>query len=459
MESSKVDINPLIFRAYDIRGIYKQDINEAVFEKIGLALANRHKKFLLGTDIRKNGTKLAKSLILGLKSKGADVFYIGQTSIGLCLFSGWRLKVDKIFFITASHLPSKWNGLKIYDGKSGEALSPQQITKIKNLVLKSKNLKIKPRKVSLNKISFKKEYIEFLLEKFPLLINNNLKIVIDCGNGSMSLIAPIVFKRFGFKVKELFCTPNPLFPNRPSEPTFEATKKLREIVVKSRADFGVAFDGDGDRAIIIDNKGNYLDGNKIGIILARELLKEEDKKVIVKTVSASMAINEEIKQLRAKTIEVPVGHNFVISACKKYKSALGMESTGHFVLPDYLPFDDAILVPLKIAEILIKEQKLLSSLVEKIKIYPYQEFVLNCPDDKKFPLIKDLINKIKKNYKRVSTLDGLKIYFKYGWVLVRASNTSPNIRIYFEAKNKKYHRLLKKGLVRYIKNFILRRIK
>lgn len=434
--------NPLIFRAYDIRGIYGKDLTKETFQKIGFILGKKREKFLVGNDIRKSGKELAKALISGLLTAGAKVIYSGTNSFGLCLFSGFKLKVNKTLFVTASHLPPEWNGLKIYFG-DGEPISSKEIEKIRDGVLKIENKKIKYKKPKFKKVNLKKEYISILLEKFPLLKDCGLKIVLDCGNGSVSLVASQVFRKFGFKTIELFCKVNPNFPNRSPEPTFESTRILRERVKEEKADFGVAFDGDGDRAVIIDDKGRYLGGNQIGIILARDILKNSKSKKLVKTVSCTMAIEEEFKSFGAKIFEVPVGHTFVISAVKKFGAKIGIEETGHIVLPDYFLFDDAILVPLKLAEILLKEKKKLSEIVNEIKIYPFQEFVFECPDEKKFKVTQKLKEELKKRYKKVKTLDGIKVYFDFGWILIRASNTSPKIRLYVEAKTKDNFNYLK----------------
>jgi phosphomannomutase len=446
-------INPLIFRAYDIRGIYKKDIDEDIFRKIGFVLGKKNKKFLVGQDIRKSGKNLAMALIEGLITSGSKVFFCGKSSFGLCFFSGFKLKVDKTLFVTASHLPKEWNGLKINFG-DGEPVSSKEIEKIRDKVLKIEGKEIKFKKPKFKKVNFKKEYIETLFQKFPLLKERKLKIVLDCGNGATSLVAPKVFKNFGFEVIELFCKEDPNFPNRDPEPTFEATKILREKVISEKADLGVAFDGDGDRGVIIDDKGRYLSGNQVGIILGKDILKESKNKKIVRTVSCSIAIDEELKKYGAKIIETPVGHTFVISAVKKNKAVLGIEESNHIVIPKYFLFDDAILIPLKIAEILIKEKKKLSEIVDQIKIYPFEEIIFKCPDEKKFEVVKILAEKFKKEYKRVNTLDGVKVIFDFGWILIRASNTSPKIRLYLEAKTKEKLKFLKDKFSKIIKKWI-----
>lgn len=447
-------INPLIFRAYDIRGIYKKDLTKEVFQKIGFVLGKKKESFLVGHDIRKSGRALSLALISGLNKGGAKkVFFCGKSPFGLCLFSGWKLKVDKILFVTASHLPPEWNGLKINFG-DGEPISSKEIEKIKNEVLKIEDKKIDFAKPKFKRVNLKKEYILDLVQKFPLLKKKKLKVVLDCGNGSLSLVAPELFKKFGFETVELFCEPDPNFPNRNPEPTFEATQKLRETVLKEKADFGVAFDGDGDRGIIVDDKGRYLSGNQVGILLGKEILKHSKNKKIVKTVSCSMAIEKELKDVGAKFFEVPVGHTFVISQVKKKKAILGIEESSHIVLPQYFLFDDAILIPLKIAEILIKENKRLSQFVDQMKIYPFDEIVFECKDEIKFQVVENLKEKLKRKYEKINTLDGVKVHFDFGWALIRASNTSPKIRLYVEAKTEKKLKFLKENFSRILKECI-----
>ncbi len=445
-------INPQVFRAYDIRGIYKKDIDENLFRKIGFVLGKKGKKFLVGHDIRESSESLALALIEGLILKDSKVYFGGETFFGLCFFSGSFLKVSKTLFVTASHLPPEWNGLKINFG-DGEPISSKEIQRIKSEVLKTKNIN-PPKKLVFAKVNFEKEYIEKLLEFFPELKRKSLKIVVDCGNGSTSLLAPKIFKELGFKVVKLFCEPNPFFPNRASEPTFEATKTLREKVKKTKADFGVAFDGDGDRAVIVDDKGRYLGGNEIGTILVREILREEKNKKVVKTIATTMRIDEEVKKAKGKLIEVPVGHTFVIKTVKKEKAIFGIEESGHAVLSNYFLFDDAMLIPLKVAQILIKRKKKLSEIVEKTKFYLTETLSFECPDEKKFDVIKKMANNLKKKFKKISTLDGLKIYFDFGWVLFRASNTSPKIKAYFEVKTKEKLKKLKEIFSKEIEKWI-----
>lgn len=450
-----MEVNPYIFRAYDIRGIYGKDINEEVFQKIGLILGKKREKFLIGNDIRKSGKRLSTALMQGLQKSGTEVIYGGTASFGQILFSGFKLKTDKTLFITASHLPGEWNGLKLYFG-DGEPFSREMIEKIRDEVIEIRNEKIDFPEDKFKEVNLKDEYFSFLLSKFPSIKKGRLKVVLDCGNGSLSQVAPELFRKIGLNTRELFCEVNPDFPNRSPEPTIESTETLRKKVIKEGADFGVAFDGDGDRGVIIDDKGRYLSGNQIGIILGKDILPGCAENKVVQTVACSMAIKEEFKQFSTRFIEVPVGHTYVISSCKKEKACLGIEESGHIVMRNYFLFDDAILIPLKITEIILKEKKKLSDIVNRIKIYPFEEIVLECPDERKFDLVENLAEEFKKTYKRVNTLDGVKISFDDGWILIRPSNTSPKIRLYVEAKTKEKLDSLKQKFSKILKEKICR---
>ena len=445
-----MEINPHIFRAYDIRGIYPKDLNETTFRKIGFALGRKRKKYLVGNDIRKSGKSLALALISGLLAKKSKVVYGGTGSFGQILFSGLKKKADFTLFVTASHLPSKWNGLKIFKG-DGEPIPPE---KLKDKVLKIKEKEIKFKKPKIKTLNLGKDYINFLLKTFSDLKKAKFKIVLDCGGGSTSLVAPKIFKKLGFHLIEIFCKPDPTFSKRNPEPKPENLRRLIKTVIKRKANFGVAFDGDGDRGVIIDDKGRYLRGDQLALILAKEIFKKEKKKIVIKTVSCTMALERELGKLGTKVIEVPVGHTFVGIACKKEKAILGIEESSHLYYPKIYLFDDAILTPLFVARVLMKTGKKLSQLVDEIPIYSFKEIDFPCKDEIKFQVVERMKKKFKKRYQKINTLDGVKIYFKDSWVLIRASNTSPKIKLYVEATTKKKLSILKNKFSRILKKCI-----
>lgn len=434
-ENAKIDKN--IFRAYDIRGIYGKNLTEDIMERIGFDLGKEtpKKEFVVGNDIRKSGKELARALMEGLAAAGAKVSYSGTTSFGQTLFAGWRLKKYATLFVTASHLPPEWNGLKLYY-EDGEPFSEEQITRIRNRVIENNKKAESKTKNNFKKIDITEDYSRFITDKFSKLKGNNMKIVLDCGNGSMCLTAPKLFKALGFEVIELYCNVDPNFPNRESELTIRSTEVLKNKVVEEKADFGIAFDGDGDRCIIIDDEGRFLNGNDIGIIIGRNIFekaKNAGRKAVV-TIACSTGVKKELELLGANIIETPVGHTYVISNCKKHNAIFGMEESGHIVMPQYFWFDDAILIPLKISEIVLEKGKRLSQMVNGVKIYPFNEISFYCDDNLKFDVVKNLKDILAKKYERLNTIDGIKLDFDDSWVLIRASNTSPKIRLYVETE-------------------------
>ncbi len=452
-------IDPYIFRAYDIRGIYKKNLDEEVMFKIGYVLGKKKESFVVGQDIRASGNKLANALIKGLISTGAKVSHAGRTSYGQVLFAAWHLKKDYSLYVTASHLPSEWNGLKLHYGNGAPLLEEEikelrdEVMKIKSKIQMSNYSKSNPN-VKIQKINIKKKYADYLLDKFSKIKNNNLKIIVDCGNGAMCLSAPDIFKKLGFNVSELYCNIDPSFSGRGSEPTPKTIKTLQQKVKREKANFGVAFDGDGDRAVIIDDKGRYLSGNEVGIILAKNLIKNSKDKKIIITVSCSMAFEKELEPLGAKIIRVPVGYTFIISSCNRHNAVLGIEESNHTVMTQYFLFDDALPVPLKIAEIILEGGKKLSELVDEIKTYPYEEIRFDCSDENKFKVIKKIKKDLLKEYKNVNTIDGIKKNFSFGWILIRVSNTSPIIRLYIEAIDQVKFKQLKEKFSKIIKKEI-----
>jgi phosphomannomutase len=429
-------IDPNIFRAYDIRGVYGETLTKDIMKKIGVALSEKFsgKKFLVGNDIRASSEKLASALIAGL---GKNVTYVGTTAFGETLLAGSKLNHDVTLYITASHLPPEWNGVKLYYG-DGEAFPSELIYELRDSVIKS----------DVQRRCFNEDYVKFMKESFK---PTPLKVIVDCGNGSTCLSAPKVFKELGFDVTILNGNVDPSFPAHTADIKPKDLTVLREKVLSEEADFGAAFDGDGDRFILIDERGDLHRSDRVGIMLAKHMLPSSKKNKVIVALPVSMAAETELKPLGADVIRVPVGHTFVINGCKENDAIIGMEESGHLVLADYCLFDDALLAPLKIAEIMCETSKKLSELASEIPSYPFDEIVFDCSDDKKFEFIEKLANKLAKEYKNVSTLDGLRIDFGDGWILLRASNTSPKIRLYIEATSREKFNELEEKFVGLIK--------
>ncbi len=443
-----------IYREYDIRGIYGKDLTDEIMKNIGKAAAVFIRKndwidtVVVGNDIRTSSPSLSKALIEGVTSAGVNVTDAGVSSFGTCLFSGFKLKSALTLYITASHLPPEWNGLKIYTGE-GIPIPPSTIKKI----IDDKEQSTPEYAGSVQKSNLKKDYVEFLKSK--LKINKKLRIVLDCGNGSTCLAAPEIFESLGFEVTKLFCEPDPESPNRPSDPALNNITKLIETIKNGGFDFGVAFDGDGDRAAVVDGKGRILTGNELGVLIGKHILKSKKGNVVI-TVACSMSIENELKKLGGEIIKVPVGHTFVISKCKDTNALLGVEESGHMVLPEYFAFDDAVLIPLKIAEIIEKSGKSLEEHYETLTVYPFEEIVFPCPDNVKFTVVQSLLEKFREIYDKITDMDGVRLDFDDGWILIRASNTSPKIRLYVESTTKERLNELKNTFTKMLQDGIMK---
>jgi len=431
------EISPHIFRAYDIRGLYGKDIDPELFYKIGLSAGtyvknNLHGKTMaVGNDIRQSSHVLVHAFISGVIASGVNVTYTQTTSFGQTLFSGWDLKKDLIAFVTASHLPPEWNGIKFYYG-DGVGLPEDELNQIRDNTLQGKWDESDYATVGrVDIVDAKELYKSFFDESFQF--SKKLRVAVDCGGASMTLSAPDIFTKLGFDLVRVYCNPDPLFSQRPSDPKPENLESLRNTVKKEHCDFGVAFDGDGDRAVIVDNSGRVLSADETGIIIGKYGL-DDKKGTIIANVECSKTVSEQLTPLGFSIKQIQVGHTFLTYHAKKERALLGIESSGHLIIPEYFLFDDALVIPLKIAEVLQDTDKSLAELKDEIPSYPTKKVEISCGDDIKFDVMKQLKKTFTKTYENTNTLDGVRIDFPEGWVLIRASNTSPLIRLTVEAK-------------------------
>ncbi len=425
-----------IFRAYDIRGLYNEDLTSTIMYQIGLAFGTyvsqklKGKAVAVGNEIRQSSYPLTYSFISGVLSTGVDITYVGTTAFGQTLYAGWKLDKKATAFITASHLPPEWNGIKFYHS-DGVGFSEEEILKIRDIAInKNYNLVSWKKLGNLEIKDITSDYESFFKDRFNFI--TKLKVALDCGGGSTTLSAPNLFTSLGIEIVPIFCKTDPTFSGRPSDPKPKNLLKIVEAVQKQNCDFGVAFDGDGDRAVIVDDKGKILSADQTGIIIGKYGLAEYKGTIIV-NVECSKAVAEQLEPLGFKVKQIPVGHTFLTIEAKEEKSPLGIESSGHIIIPEYFLFDDAVVTPLKIAEILNREKQRLSTLVDKIPIYPIKKAEIECDDQVKFIAVENLKQSLSLTYEDINTLDGVRVNLKEGWVLIRASNTSPIIRMTIEA--------------------------
>lgn len=432
-----------IFRAYDIRGIFNKEITPQNHFRIGLAFGTflikdqglKDEHVFVAYDVRQTSSLLAQAFAAGIMTTGINIEFSGEAlQFGACMFTAWQGNAFATAYITASHLPPEWNGVKFYYG-SGVGFSEEDNIKIRDIFVDGRFRKQKWDKTGQMTVNnLKEKYKNFLVSKFA--IKRKLKVVIDCGNGSSCLSAPTILRSIGLEVVSLFCEVDPTFPNRSSEPDEKSLKFLAEKVQAENADFGVGFDGDGDRAVIVDDKGRIILADITGLILSKFMIKElPNLKRILANVECSLAL-EKVLSPPALIDRIKVGHTYLTAdAQKKTDTLIGIESSGHMVFPTIYLFDDAMIIPLKLAEILSKQDKSLSELVDELPTLHKQKIAVECPDNIKFKVISELLDSLQSKYDNINPIDGIGVPIgKESWVLIRASNTGPKIRIIVEAE-------------------------
>jgi len=440
------------FRAYDIRGVFGKDLTEEVATRIGAAFATflgENKEVLVARDVRLSGETLRKALVSGLVS-GCNVTDIGVVPTPLLYFAINRLQKDAGIMVTASHNPPEWNGFKLFQPKG--SIYGKDMERIKQIAKKidPKKLGRKRGKIARHK-GIIREYMDFVQNKIK--VERELKVVTDTANGTCGLVAPSLFKRLGCKVLALNENPDGTFPAHLPEPKEETLVELKKEVVKNKADFGVGYDGDGDRAVFVDDKGNLISGDLALMVFARDVLQRKKGGKIVYELSCSMAVEEYVKRHGGIPIVERVGHTFIMDKMTSENALLGGETSSHFYFSECNGVDDAIFASLRMAEILSKSGEKLSEIVDSLPKYPsIHEKNFECPDELKFAVIEKLGSKFKDYGLKFLDIDGVKLLDKDGWVLLRPSNTEPIIRVSAEAKTEEKLRKLYEFAVKELKH-------
>ncbi len=424
-----------IFRAYDIRGVFNEDLTVDVAAKVGLVFGSYlggSSRVSVGQDVRTSSPLLSAAFQAGVASSGCDVVSVGALPIPLANFHTWHRKFHNGAYITASHNPPSYNGIRFRHG-DGSGFTHQNET-IKTRFFNERMERKAWDRVGKMQTTPSEEvidsYVGFLQGKLPH--QKPLRIALDPGNGAGGLIAPRLLRDFGHTVSGVNMAIDGGFPGRGSQPKDGVLQELEAEVRATKAAFGAAFDGDGDRVVIVDDQGRTVQTEKLGIILARHLLQEQRGPVLV-NIPCSMIVEEQLEPLGAKVIRTRVGDVFVCEALKEHKAVFGMEISAHFFLPQFYIFDDPFLVTLKLVEVLEETGDPLSALVDAIPSYPVIEQAVNVPDAIKFQVIDDLRELYEGQGERVDLTDGVKVSRQGGWGLLRCSNTQPMIRIFAEA--------------------------
>jgi phosphomannomutase len=433
-----------IFRAYDIRGVYGKDLTEEIMTRIGEAAGTFCPgTFTIGRDFREHGAQLEAAFVSGLKKTGSNANLIGTCPASLCVFANWKMKNDVTAYITASHLPAEWNGVKFFH-QDGVGFFEDENKKLGKISFSGN---FKTGTGSVKKLEgMDAKYANFVAERIK---PDRISVVVDFGNGAACLLVPKILKKIGVEATFLFDWPDPKFSNRDPEPKPEALTALCKKVVKEKADLGIAFDGDGDRAIFVDETGKVIMTEQSAILFLRDIMKTQ-RGPIVANIECSDIIEDEVKKYGEKVFRIPVGHTFLVQETKKHKAVIGVEKSGHICVPKFFWFDDAIINSIYMTEIVSRLGQKLSDVVKELPTRLFKRLEIRCSDETKFQVINNIKEKALKTYENTNTIDGVKIVFPDSWALVRASNTSPILRLSIEARDQERLDELEKEMTRLI---------
>lgn len=425
-----------IFREYDIRGIYKEEMDESTAYLIGKAYGTKLRELnktetVVAYDNRLSSPSLEESIVKGLVETGINVKRLGLATTPMCYFAANYYGTNASMMITASHNPKEYNGFKFsYNGiHNAYGKSVKEIYEI----IKSGDFA--EGNGTIEKVDITKPYIDLVLDNLKLG-TRKIKVVYDCGNGTTSIIADQIFANLDVEAIPLYNISDGTFPNHHPDPCVYANlTKLKEKVLETGADLGIGYDGDGDRVGFIDNLGNMIEIDKYMIIIWRYLYKITDDKRTLFDVKCTKALEDELKKLGIPAIEYRTGNSYTRAASAEGDYPFSGELSGHVYFRDKFPgYDDGIYAGMRLIELLSQTDKPLSSLLDGInKYYSTEELKVPVDDEIKFQVIDKMKEYcLEKKYNFI-TIDGVKAKFEDGFALVRASNTGPNITMRFEA--------------------------
>lgn len=442
-----------MFREYDIRGrVNDKELNPQSVEIIAKAFGTymkRQKNYsfaVVGYDSRKCSPDLRDAVVKGLNSVGCDTVDIGMATTPVFYFAQYLLGINAGVMITGSHNPDGWSGFKMANGLSSTLLR-DDIQKIYEIAVKEDFAS--GHGVAFKFDQIKESYISAL--KWRVRPGRKLKIVIDAGNGTAGIFAPALFRSAGFEVVEVFCELDPSFPNHfPNPSELHTLEILKQKTIENRADIGMAFDGDGDRLGVVDEKGNVVPSDRVLIFLARQILEKKPKAKIVFDVKCTRALIEDIKERGGIPIMWKTGHSYIKYKVFEEKAELGGEHSGHiFVVDNYYAFDDGLYAGLRLAEYLSNEDKPFSELLQTIRPYlSSPNMQVYCADDVKYDIINQLVEEFKKDFgiENVIDISGARVNIGNGWGLIRASSNIPALVVMLEAPTKEEYLKIKKIL-------------
>lgn len=445
-----------IFKAYDIRGKFPDEINRDVAYTIGKAYGTKllsigKNKCIVGYDNRESSIELSLSLSLGILSTGVDVINLGLVTTPMAIYSKEVLKIPSYVMVTASHNPKDDNGFKFSFDESGN-VKGDDIDKFYDLVI-SGNFKEGMGKFS--RYNVEKDYLE-LFRRGINLGDKKLKVVIDLANGTTNCIARELFEQFDIDLTIINEESDSSFPNHHPDPCVAANQKqLQDKVLELHADLGIGFDGDGDRCGIVDNLGHIIPTDIYMAIMCKDIILNNEDKRILYDVKCSNALKDEIVKWGGVPICYRTGASYTMAKVIDDNILFGGEYSGHVFFNDRIPvIGSGIYAGLRMVEVLSKTDKKLSDLVDSIsKYYSTEEIKIHSPNDIKDRVIEDIKKYCINMRFNIDLTDGVKIIRPDSWALIRVSNTGPNITVRFEADTEDKLFLIKREFTNLVKYF------
>ena len=432
-----MNIPSSIFKAYDIRGIVETELTPEIVKLIGRAVGSEsidkgERGVVVGRDGRLTGPELSEALISGLIESGCHVVNIGMVPSPVVYFATCTKAASSGVMITGSHNPAEYNGLKIM--VAGETLSAEKIQSLYTRILEND---FKTGSGTSTSINIDQDYIDTI--KSDINLEKELNVVIDCGNGVAGNIAPQLFEALGVKLSKLFCLVDGRFPNHHPDPS--KPKNLEDLiqeVIETKADLGLAFDGDGDRLGLIDNKGKIVWADQQMMLYAKDVLSRNKGAKIIFDVKCTSLLPKVISDNGGEPIMSRTGHSFIKKKLKETNAALAGEMSGHIFFKErWFGFDDALYTAARLLEIVSKSNKTCSELFDELPVN-LSTPEININFDKHgqhFEAMDSLSKNIDFPGANINTIDGVRVDFDDCWGLVRPSNTTPCLVLRFEAKN------------------------
>jgi phosphomannomutase len=434
-------IDESIFKAYDIRGVYPDQLNEDVARDIGRAFVNHldlsGSTVVVARDMRLSGEALERAFIEGVTGAGADVLDLGLVSTDALYFAVGHLEELGGAMITASHNPKEYNGFKLCKENAIALSGESGLGQIRDLIASGRLPAPAEHRGSVEESDIAEGYAKHCLTFIDTEGLRRLKIVVDAGNGMAGKMLPPIFERLPFDYVPMYFELDGSFPNHPPNPIEpENMVELQERVVAEGADFGVAFDGDADRCFVVDEKGVTISGDLLATLVAKNVLEKEPGATILYSAVCSKALPELVEREGGTAIRTKAGHSIIKPQMRENNAAFGGEHSGHFYFRDNYFADSGIIAMLTVAELVARQERPLSELLAPIDPYVRSGEINSEVEDQKAVLEKVEGHYARRDEPKMDHLDGLTVDYGDWWFNLRPSNTEPLLRLNVEASDR-----------------------